>query len=176
VATATTSFGKLQVQYVFAYPRKESDSQVTVSLKELGVSGSVFAYNWVTHKGQVVADDGSLEMKFADGWAYQVLSPVSQEGIALLGDSDKITPMGRARIADVSASVDGDISATIRFASGEKVQKISGYAPHRPTIEAISGNIAKTDYDEIAHMFTVHVTPGSSQQAEIRISAQAPRK
>jgi hypothetical protein len=175
VATATTEFGKLRVQYVFAYPRKESDSKVTVPLKELGVSGSVFAYNWVTHKGQIVPDGGSLHMEFTDGWAYQVLSPVSQKGISLLGDADKITPMGKARIVDASASADGAISVTIRFANGEKVQNISGYASHRPTIEALSGKIAKTDYDEVTHMFTAQVISSNSQQAEIQINAEEPR-
>ena len=101
VAAAATDFGNLQIQYVFAYPRRFSDSQVTVTLDELGVSGPVFAYNWVTHEGQLVSPGGSLKMKFENGWAFQVLSPVNRDGLALLGDTEKIATLGKARFAAV---------------------------------------------------------------------------
>jgi hypothetical protein len=170
VATAVTDFGNLQIHYVFAYPRRPSDSQVTVSLDELGISGPVFAYNWVTHNGKLVPPGGSLTMEFKDGWALQVLSPVSRDGLALLGDTEKITTLGKARFAAIKD--EGSLSATIQFSSDEKMRSISGYASHRPTITATTGKIENAGYDENSHIFTAQVFPGSSQQAEINISAR----
>jgi hypothetical protein len=171
IATAATIFGNLKIQYVFAYPRQDSDSQVTVPLRELGVSGPVFAYNWVTHKGQLIPPDGSLTLKFADGWAYQVLTPVTRSGLALLGNTDKITPVGRALIADMS--VDGNtLSVTIQFTSGERVQTIFGYAARRPTIKAVSGKVRDVTYSEESHIFTSEVAPDKSGVAGIQITAE----
>jgi len=170
VAAAATNFGNLQIQYVFAYPRRPSDSQVTVSLSELGISGTVFAYNWVTHEGRLVSPDGSLTMEFKDGWAFQVLSPVNRDGVALLGDTEKITTLGKARFAAVKD--DGSLSATIQFASDEKVRFISGYAPHRPTITATAGMVETVSFGEQSHIFTAQVFPDGSHQAEILISEQ----
>jgi hypothetical protein len=170
VAAAVTDFDNLQIHYVFAYPRRTSDSQVTVSLDELGVSGPAFAYNWVTHEGRLIPPGGSLTMEFNNGWAFQVLSPVSRDGLALLGDREKITTMGKARFASVKD--DGSLSATIQFASDEKMRFISGYASHRPTITATTGMIETVSFGEQSHIFTAQVLPGSSQQAEIQISAR----
>lgn len=170
VATAVTDFRNLQIHYVFAYPRRPSDSQVTVSLDELGVTGPVFAYNWVTHKGQLVPKGGSLTMEFKDGWAFQVLTTVNRDGLALLGDTEKITTLGRARFASVKD--EGSLSATIQFSSDEKLRSISGYASHHPTISATAGKIGMVSYDEQSYIFTAQVFPGSSQQAEITISVR----
>lgn len=169
VAMATTSFGDLHFEYVFAYPRTPSDTQVTVSLRELGVSRAVYAYNWQTHAGQLIPAGGSLAMEFSDGWAYQMLAPVNRDGIALLGETAKIVPMGRARFADLSQ--DHGITATIAFAAGETTQAISGYAAHSPKVKAISGTVRDVQFDEATHIFTAHVTPGESNQAQVQILA-----
>jgi len=170
VAAAATDFGDLKIQYVFAYPRQASDSQVTVPLRDLDVTGSVFAYNWVTHQGQILPPDDSLNLEFTDGWAYQVLTPVTHSGLALLGDTDKIAPLSRAIIKNLTASEDG-LSATIQFAPGETAQAISGYAAHRPAIRAVSGAAKSLTYSEQTHLFTARVTPGNSGTATIEVTA-----
>jgi len=170
VATASTSFSNMQVKYVFAYPRQASEASVTVPLRSLGVSGAVYAYNWVTHLGQVIPADGSLLMKFQDGWAYEVLTPINRSGLALLGDADKIAPLGRARFVEVKA--DETLSATIQFTGDERVQTITGYASRRPAVTAISGKIGTVQYDETTHLFTAQVFAGSAQQAKIQVNAR----
>ncbi|MGB6130844.1 MAG: hypothetical protein WBG54_03620 [Acidobacteriaceae bacterium] len=170
VAAAATNFGDLKIQYVFAYPRQASDSQVTVPLRDLDVTGSVFAYNWVTHQGQILPPDDSLNLEVTDGWAYQVLTPVTRSGLALLGDTDKIAPLSRAIIKNLTASEDG-LSATIQFARGETEETISGYAARRPAIRAVSGAAKNLTYSEQTHLFTARVTPGNSGTAKIDITA-----
>lgn len=170
VAAATTSFGDLRYQYVFAYPRTASDTQVTVSLHDLGVSGPVFAYNWQTHQGELIPANGSLTMEFNDGWAYQVLAPLSPDGIALLGDTAKITPMGRARFAAVQQNQ--GLTTTVAFSQKEGPQTLSGYAARPPRVKALSGKVQDFHYDAAAHIFTVSVVPGESRQAELQILAR----
>jgi hypothetical protein len=65
----------------------------------------------------------------AVGWDYQILSPVNRRGLALLGDTEKIVPLGKQRIAAVDDH--GALTATIEFAQGETILAISGYASHR---------------------------------------------
>ncbi len=48
--------------------RSGSEEGVTVPLSGLEISGPVFAYDWVTHSGELLPDGGSLRMKFTDGW------------------------------------------------------------------------------------------------------------
>jgi hypothetical protein len=170
IATAATNFGNVKIHYVFAYPRQPSNSEVTVPLQELGISGSVYAYNWVTHQGRTIPANGSLHMEFTDGWAYQVLTPVTRGGLALLGEADKIAPLGRARVASLSESGNA-LSATIQFAKDEAPQTISGYALHRPRVKALSGIATDVKYDEATHIFTFEVGPGKSQTARIKLYA-----
>jgi hypothetical protein len=170
VATARTSFGDLHFEYVFAYPRRASDIQVTVPLRELALSGPVFAYNWQTHKGQLIPTDGSLHLEFSDGWAYQVLAPVTGEGLAFLGDTAKIAPLGRARITAIKQN--HGLTVTLAFSTNDGKQTISGYAAHSPKVEAHSGKVQDFHYNEETHIFTANVLPGESQQTDVEILAR----
>ncbi len=171
VASATTRFGKLQVHYVFSYPRQSSGAQTSVPLRELGISGPVFAYNWVTHQGQPIPVGGNVHMEFKDGWAYEVLSPITSGGIALLGDTAQITPLGRARVSSLRQNGQS-LTASIRFASRKSALTISGYASRRPVVKALSGTLAGVSYDQATHMFNAQVSPAKSREAIVQISAQ----
>ena len=168
VAVATTRFGALQADYVFAYPRQSSDTQLTVPLASLQISGQVFAYDWVAHRGQLIPQNGSLHMEFTNGWAYSVLSSVSRNGIALLGDTTKIVPLSRKRIS-VLRQQNGNLTAQIQFAPNEKSLTLTGYATHRPTVTAISGKTKTLRYDNQTHMFTAQVFANKSREAQIQI-------
>jgi hypothetical protein len=161
------SFGGQSVRYVFAYARNASEESVTVPLSSLELSGPVFAYDWVTHSGEVIPAGRSLRMKFEDGWDYQILSAVSREGLAMLGDTQQIVTLGSQRIVGLQDR--GGIVATIKFAPGEKTRSISGYALRRPVLKAISGEIKAVTYDEQSGIFTSEVAPAPSQTANIQI-------
>ncbi len=167
VAMSSGSFGGQSVRYVFAYSRNPSEESVTVPLSSLELPGPVFAYDWVKHSDEVIPAGGSLRMKFEDGWDYQILSTVSREGLAMLGDTQQIVTLGRQRI--VGRQDGGAIVATIKFAPGEKTRAISGYAVRRPVLKAISGEIKAVTYDERSGIFTSEVAPAPSQTASIQI-------
>ena len=169
IASSESAFGNQRAQYVFAYPRTGSEEGVTVSLSSLQISGPVFAYDWVTHSGELLPEGGSLRMKFADGWDYQILSAVNRKGLALLGDTDKIVSLGKQRIAALEDH--GDLTVTVKFARGEDLLTISGYASHLPKLKALQGKLADTAYDPQTKIFRAQVAPAESGQAILQVIA-----
>ena len=169
IATSESAFGNQRAHYVFAYPRTGSEEGVTVSLSSLQISGPVFAYDWVTHSGELLPEGGSLRMKFAAGWDYQILSPVNRKGLALLGDTDKIVSLGKQRIANLEDH--GTLTVTIKFAHGEDLLTISGYASQKPQLRALQGKLANTAYDPQTKIFRAQIAPAGSGQAILQAIA-----
>jgi hypothetical protein len=168
VAAATTATGVGTVRYVFAYPRQASATDVAVPLKELDVRVPVYAYDWKNRTGKLLEPGAALGMTFSDGWAYAVLTPVGGNGVALLGDTEKITPMGVARIT-VSATPGDETRATVHFAANEGPRVISGYSAALPVVKAGIGEAANFKYDAATHLFSVQVSPGADHTAVLVI-------
>ena len=165
VAAAQSTFDGGRMIYLFAYPRRPSDSSVEVSLKSLGLDQPVYAWNWVTHHGELIP--AHINMTFADGWAYDVLAPINQNGLALLGDLARIAPLGRARIASLS---DGQaLTFTVRFAPNERRVRIFGYAAQRPQVTERSGQANLVEYNEQTHIFALNVQATRSGEATIKV-------
>jgi hypothetical protein len=170
IAEATTATANGDIRYVFAYPRLTSETNVSVPLADLGVHDRVFAYDWVNHTGNVLNPQDSLTIRFDSGWGYVVLAPVSAGGIALLGETEKITPMGRARIS-VEPSRGGELHATVHFAHGESSRVISGYAVNEPKVATSIGSASGVQFDPTTHMFRITVSAGTQSEAVLRIRA-----
>lgn len=168
IATAGTDFGGLMEKYVFAYPREKEQSDTTVPLNELGVKGEVYAYDWVSNQGRLVPADGKLLMTFRNGWAYQMLAPVGKSGMAFLGDTGQITPLGRKRISSVTD--DGVLHFTVQFATGETDRSVTAYASQKPAIKAIHGSVEDVHYDAATGIVTAKVRPGKAHEAVVMIS------
>ncbi|MFZ0662999.1 MAG: hypothetical protein WAM66_09930 [Acidobacteriaceae bacterium] len=153
---------------VFAYPRGKADTQTMVSLRELGIPDSAYVWDWVRKTGTVVPAGGSFLMKFADGWAYDVVAPVGRNGLGLLGDAGKIVPLAAKRFRAVT---DGRKTAhvTVTFAAGEDSVTVTGYAAKRPTVRAICGTTDPVQYDRASHLFRVAVHPAEDGSAEVAI-------
>jgi hypothetical protein len=170
VAMSQSIFGNQGAHYVFAYARSESQEGVTVPLSDLETSGPVFAYDWVTHSGELIPDGGNLRMRFADGWDFQLLSPVNSQGLALLGDTEKIVPLGNQRIATLEDH--GTLMVTIKFAHGEDVLTISRFASHPPRLKALQGKLTNPAYDPQNKIFRARITPAGSAEAILQISTR----
>ena len=167
VAMTRTAFGSLTVRYVFAYARRTSQDAVTVPLSNLEATGPVFAYDWATHSGEVVPDRGSLQMKFKDGWDYQILSPLNRQGLAFLGDTERIVPLGKQRVATLEDR--GTLTASIKFAPGEDSLTISGYAARKPEVKVLKGKLDKAAYDTQTRIFQAQIAPAKSAEAILRV-------
>jgi hypothetical protein len=155
-----------------AGPGRESTAACSTKCRaadyDRGVSGPVFAYDWVTRSGELRPDGGSLRMKFKDGWDYQILSRVNRQGLSLLGDTEKIVPLGRQRIAAIEDH--GALTVTIKFPRGEDMLTISGYAPHRPKPKALQGKLNDTSYDPRTKIFRAQIAPAGSGEAILQVS------
>jgi hypothetical protein len=170
IASSESAFGNQRTHYVFAYPRTGSEEGVTVPLSSLQISGLVFAYDWLTHSGELLPDGGSLRMRYADGWDYQILSPVNRKGLALLGDTDKIVSLGKQRIAALEDH--GSLTVTIKFAHGEDLLTISGYASHPPKLKTLQGQLANSAYDPQTKIFRAQIAPAECGEAVLQVTAR----
>jgi hypothetical protein len=152
---------------VFAYPRGKVDQRVTVSLKEIGVIGPAYAWDWVRHTGRLIAAGGSFPMLFENGWAYEVVTPVGKDGIGLLGDSSKIVPLAAKRFPTVTNGVTnaGNTHVTVTFAAGEATVTVTGYAEKRPEVRAERGSSGPVEYDGATQLFRVAVHPARGGHA-----------
>jgi hypothetical protein len=170
MVAATRSGEELEV---FAYPRSGSEEQATVSLRELGIPGPAYEWDWVRQSGRRVPAGGSFAMVFQDGWAYAVVTPIGRSGIGVLGDTGKIVPLARERFPSVTNSTAPHVMIT--FAAGEDAVRLAGYAARRPIIRALRGSVAALQYDEQRHLFRVTVQPptagAGTRTAELVIRA-----
>ena len=167
VAAARTSFGSATEEYVLSYPRSGDTTGTTVSLSDLGMHSPVYAWDWVAQKGELIPAGQSLPMHYRNGWAYDVLVPVNQAGIALLGDTSKIVPMARKRFRSVSSH--GTIEATIVFSSGENSVTLTGYATRAPRVSAATGKVSGLHFDTGTHLFSFAVASSTTGIATIRV-------
>ncbi|HTX06426.1 MAG TPA: hypothetical protein VMD06_11420 [Steroidobacteraceae bacterium] len=148
---------------VFAYPRAQGEQEAEVSLRELGISGPAYEWDWVRQKGRRIAAGGSFQMSFQDGWAYAVVTPIGSDHIALLGDTAKIVPLARERFPRVTNARYARV--VVAYAPGEEAVTLTGYAPRRPTVRAIRGRVGPFGYSPATHLFHVAVHPGGGGEA-----------
>ena len=142
---------------VFAYPRADSQAQATVSLRELGIQGPAYEWDWVRQTGRRIPAGGSFTMVFQNGWAYAVLTPVGEDGIGVLGDTGKIVPLARKRFPVVTNSTHARV--TVAYAADENAVRLTGYAVRQPRVRALRGSVDSVQYAAATHLFSVTVHP-----------------
>jgi hypothetical protein len=165
MVAATRSGSEIEV---FAYPRVDSEGQATVSLRQLGIQGAAYEWDWVRQTGRRIPAGGSFAMAFQEGWAYAVVTPVGKDGIGLLGDTGKIVPLARERFPLVTNSSNARV--TIAYAPGEDTVTLTGYATSRPSVQAVRGSLDSIQYAEKTQLFRVTVHPAAGAgEAEVVI-------
>jgi hypothetical protein len=168
IAATSTNFGSVSEHYIFSYPRIASQTGTSITVNELGITSPVYAWDWATSKGRLLEPGAELQMRYSDGWSYEVLAPVNKGGIALLGDISKIVPLARKRFATVKG--DRSIEAELLFAQGETSVTISGYSQRRPHVHALTGVADNLRYDAATHLFSFDVSPKGRTSVKVRIS------
>ncbi|MGH8289886.1 MAG: hypothetical protein ACREV7_12825 [Steroidobacteraceae bacterium] len=155
---------------VFAYPRAQGEWEASVSLRELGLSGPAYEWDWVRQTGRRIAVGGSFRMSFRDGWAYAVVTPIGSDHIGLLGDTGKIVPLASERFPQVTNARYARV--VVSYAVGEDAITLTGYAADRLTVRAIRGSVGALGYAEATHLFHVTVRPsgeGGARSAQLVI-------
>jgi len=166
IASTYTDHGTMKAAYVFAYKRGKNTS-IAFNPSSLGLTGSVYVYNYFTGTGQIVAAGSTYKDTVKDA-SYYIVVPIGQSGIAFLGDTGKFVSLGKKRIPQLTDN--GALQATVTFARGEKSLTLTGYSLAPPTITASKGAINLPTYDISTHLFRFIVTPSDDQSATIRIT------
>jgi len=175
VAYTYTEHAAGRAVYVFAFRRGDATT-ATLTPSETGLSGQLFAWDTRHHSGKVVSATAPLTLDLAQDWTNVVLVPLNRAAIALVGDTAKFAPRGRARIAALPAHSD-TVEAHVTFAPAEKSVTLTGYALTSPHVTATTGQILKLAWNAGTGMFEVTIAPAADATAVVRISAPArPRR
>jgi hypothetical protein len=169
-----TDHGSNRAVYVFALRRGDA-ATVALTPSETGLSGNVFAYDVRRRSGAVVDAAAPMNLDLSQDWTNVILVPVSRCGIAIVGDTGKFVPRGRARIAalnDRGVAVDVEVS----FAASENTVTLTGYSPALPQVSATAGKIVKVSWSSATGMFEMQVAPGTGATAQLTITCAAPRR
>ena len=171
LASTYTDFGTLKAFYVFAYARG-SQKTAAFTPASVGLHTRAYIFDYFSHKGTVLDPDKTLtellgKESLEKGYAYFIVVPLGQSGIAFLGDLDQFVSLGKQRISQLSDN--GTVRVTIQFARGENSRTVHGYSPTAPVITPITGKTGASTYDSAAHRFTVSVLPDSNASAELEI-------
>ncbi|HMD54893.1 MAG TPA: hypothetical protein VKJ65_10125 [Phycisphaerae bacterium] len=106
---ATFSDQGIRTVYLFAWRRKGDSDLAQVNLSDLNLSdGKYVVYDYMNHTVRMIDQNTPLRISLASNqWQYDIIAPVTETGIAVLGDLQRFVPMGRERIADASADKSG---------------------------------------------------------------------
>ena len=140
--------------YVIALKRANATT-ATFTPAETGMSGRVYAYDWRSRSGSVVDASAPMRLDLSQDWVHLVLAPIGGSGIAIVGDTGKFAPRGRARIASI-VDRENAVSVEVTFAEGEKSVTLTGYSRVAPIASA--GSVS---WNGATGQFELVVTPAA---------------
>lgn len=160
IASTYSDHGKdLRTLYVFAYADSSNNKSITLHSSALGIRKEMFLYDYFSGTGRMVDPRDSLTLTCGmDLYSYVVLSPMSPNGIAIIGDPEKFVTCGKNRITQLADSA-GYLKATILVAKGEQSVQLSGYAPNMPQFVISGGEMLSHGFDSVNKIFKISVQP-----------------
>ena len=168
VAEAFTDHRAGRWSYVFAAHCSPTDDvlEAEIDLRELGESapaGDVIVWDWRARAATRVAPDARWPVALPnEGWAYLVLAPVLDGGLAVIGDVTKDVTAGDARLA--VDPIAGGVRLSVKGA-GETVT-VTGWAERPPTVEGVH-----VDHDPDSGLWRLPVSVPSRGWITIDLSA-----
>ncbi|MHC5083216.1 MAG: hypothetical protein ACYTET_04675 [Planctomycetota bacterium] len=168
IAATYTDHAVGKVHYVFAYSRDDSSkSSVQFTAAELGITEPVYVFDYYAGVGGILQPGSVYSATLnasKDGTGYYILSPISESGIAVLGDPGKYVTCGESRIEEVSQYED-KVVVNIVAGKGERYLNLIGYADHWPAVKAYNGAAEVDTYDAASGLFrcAIEVTAESKR-------------
>ncbi len=150
LAYTYTQHAAVATGYLFAFADGAiTDRQFSFQPSAMGFKGNVVVFDPLQHtvKKMQTTDTFRATLPVAS-YVYYLVAPVTDSGIAFLGDANKIASTGKKRIAMIAASKDY-LQVKVLFA-GEKAITLQGYYEHPFTINQGTLTLNKTD-----HLFTL---------------------
>lgn len=109
------------VANMFHYPTNVTDWSFDM-LRDIGQVGERVLYDWRTGNAELVSDQFNIPtLEKLNDFAYLVLAPVSDNGLALIGEPAKYVTMADKRIAGVKVEKNG-FRVTVSGKPGEQVE------------------------------------------------------
>ena len=120
VLWAYISYGGRYVGSMFVFPDAVTDWRVNLT-QDLGLDESTVLYNWRTGKARVV--EGSFEMRpiaHLYDYAYFILAPILDNGLALIGETGKYVTLADRRFTAITVEPDA-LRLTVAGVPSEQV-------------------------------------------------------
>jgi hypothetical protein len=159
VASTWTDHGGVRTAYVFAFgDQKSTDKSVQFSPTEMGLSGPVYVYDYLTTATARVEAGRTFRGDLnSDVVGYYVLAQSGRSGIAFMGDIGKFVGTGKQRIAELHDDP-AKLTARILLAPSERTVRLHGFAATAPTVAVVAGHAAPVAYDPTSGHFIVEIT------------------
>jgi len=170
--------------YLFAYPRKASDRNATVSLPELGIKTGAIAYDWVRKIAVPVPLGGAVTIEFdgksqdggtdktgspdGDTWGYVVVVPYAKDGMALLGDTEKFATLAENGVSR-RIRQGKPPAVVIDFGDDREPRIVTGYATQPPHVESKDSTATLSSYDSKTGIFQITVASPKAEHALVSI-------
>jgi hypothetical protein len=159
---------------IFAYARQSAATEVTIPVRSLGITGAFVVYDWIHHRCELLTPGADIRAYFSNGWSHQIVLPITETGLALIGEAEKIVPLARERISSLKLGRSILADVLFAFAPSARSVTIAGYAQRRPVIRAMSGTVTRIKYDPATHIFAADIAPWHQQTARIEVSEASP--
>jgi len=134
---------------MFVWPDEVTDWNVDLS-RDLGITDSIVLYNWRSGTAQTV--DGSFEipaMPHLYDYAYFVLVPIMDNGLALIGEKEKFVTLADKRFKEIE-SLDNSIRVVVEGVPGEIVQLLVYDTQEAALLPVISVTISPDGSSEVS--------------------------
>ena len=128
LAYTYTRHHNITTDYIFAFtPNDSTGKSVSFKPSVLGQKGEVVVYDPLTNLSKKINAADTFTDTIGDtDYTYYMVAPVTPNGIAFLGDSEKITSTGKQRISEISTS-QNSLQVSVSFAPGEQSVTLHGY-------------------------------------------------
>ncbi|MCL4235314.1 MAG: hypothetical protein KJ042_12440 [Deltaproteobacteria bacterium] len=120
-AYASGTYDLRKMTRYFVFPDRVTDWRVDLA-RDLGIGAPVVVYDWRT--GAATVARGAFDLAAVDGlydFAYVVLAPILQNGLALIGEPGKFVTLADRRFARIEPRP-GEVDLTLVGAPGEIVR------------------------------------------------------
>ncbi len=151
LAFTYTTHANVKTGYLFAFEDKKTvQSDFQFQPATLGFTGKVIVFNPANKKYEVLLAGNTFSATIpSEKYVYYIIAPVTAQGIAFLGDENKIAATGKKRIAAIKTS-EHDLEVKVLVAKGEKEIILQGYYQHPFIVDK-----GKLSVDATTHLFSL---------------------
>lgn len=153
VAATYTQHDKIKTAYVFAFADDSTKVfDYNFSAESVGIKYQSVVFNPLKKTVQLMEAGGVFNAAITeDKFAFFIVAPITNSGIAFLGDAGKITATGKKRISTITSTTN-QLQVKVLFAKSESSVTLQGYCKKEVMV-----NKGKVNHETTTHLFTIVV-------------------